>query len=321
MTKFLREHEVAEHFKAMSAAADEAFIAAPYWGKGALEMLSIHRGMPLRVICNLDQVGCNPDVIAELKALGIKVKTHRRLHAKIYGTAHAVIVGSSNVSSYGLTVDGREDAGWIEASLLSCEQGIIAAAHALFNELWKSPEARNVTKADIDAARSARTNSAFFAPPFDKTLLAACRTNPEAFANVYVAVYDSELSAEASRRLEEVKNIAQPPKKGLTASDFTKARGYQLGGIREGAWLLDLSCKRVGKYHGCSYSPGLSLKLKGDNRDLVITLRRPVEIGGRKFLVSAGEARILEENAHRILHKARGRVLPVRKVLRLIPEL
>lgn len=316
--KFLREYEVAEQFKAIAEEAGEAFIAAPYWGNGAIEILSIHSGMPLRVICNLDQVGCNPDVIAELKAIGIKIKTHPRLHAKIYGTTRAVIVGSSNVSSNGLAIEGSAAAGWIEANLLSNDPEIVSATHRLFGDLWNSPEARKVKKADITAAKLARAKSGFFAPIFGKTLLAAYHAQPEAFANVYVAPYDSGLSSGASRLVKAVKEGAQPPENGLSSSDFKKADGYQIKGIPEGAWLLDLSCKRAGKYHGSWQATGLRLKPDGNEQEVVIALRRTVEIGGKKFPVGANEARILEANAHRILDKARGYVLPLSEVLRII---
>ena|ERR1700754_3027088 len=105
MAKLLREYSVAQEFKAAKKKAKNAFIAVPFWGKGAVKTLALRKGDPIRIVCNLDHPGCNPEVIEEIKyRLKIRVRTHPRLHAKIYGTEHSAIIGSSNVSTNGLTV-------------------------------------------------------------------------------------------------------------------------------------------------------------------------------------------------------------------------
>jgi PLD-like domain len=84
-------------------------VAVPFWGRGGVQSLGLQRGSNVRIICNLDHPGCNPNVFEELCVLEIEVKTHRRLHAKICVTPTIAIVGSSNVSTNGLTVEGAGD--------------------------------------------------------------------------------------------------------------------------------------------------------------------------------------------------------------------
>src|SRR4051812_16745180 len=96
--ELLREHQLAPAFRKALKAAGEGVIAVPFWGKGAAKLLGLDSEGDVRVICNLDQPGCNPYVIEALRDLKIKVKTHPRLHAKIYATEALAIVGSSNAS-------------------------------------------------------------------------------------------------------------------------------------------------------------------------------------------------------------------------------
>lgn len=81
MVNISRESEIAPTFRKAARRASQIDIAVPFWGNGAIKALNLTKGQPVRIICNLDQPGCNPAVIAVIRDLGIKVKTHFRLHA------------------------------------------------------------------------------------------------------------------------------------------------------------------------------------------------------------------------------------------------
>jgi phosphatidylserine/phosphatidylglycerophosphate/cardiolipin synthase-like enzyme len=182
MLRLLREHEVAAKFRKERERANEAVVAVPFWGKGAASTLGFSQGIPVRVLCNLAQPGCNPDAIDEVRKLGIKVRSHARLHAKIYATGHVAIVGSSNVSTNGLTEEGAAARSWIEANVVSDDPTFVAGVLALFEKIWDDPETKPVRKSDIEAARKARLNwPAPIAALGKKTLFAACRDHPDDF--------------------------------------------------------------------------------------------------------------------------------------------
>lgn len=194
MQRLLREHEAAKEFKRARKKATSSVIAVPFWGKGAVSTLGLHVGPPTRIICNLDSIACNPEIINQIRKLGINVRTHLRLHAKIYATENLVIVGSSNVSTNGLTVEGSALKGWIEANVATDEPELVAEVIALFQTIWNDDETRKMLAKDIKAALAARAAQ----PPIvggngSKTLLASCRNRPGDFGSVYVAAYDQGL--------------------------------------------------------------------------------------------------------------------------------
>lgn len=307
MLRLLREHQVAAEFRKARKRSLKAVVAVPFWGKGAASTLGFSKGIPVRVLCNLGQPGCNPDAIDEVRKLGIEVRTHPRLHAKIYATNHVAIVGSSNVSTNGLTVEGAAAKGWIEANVSSDDPKFLADVFALFEQIWRDPETKPVRKSDIEAARKARLNwPAPVAALGKKTLFAACRERPDNFRSVYVAAYTFCLGDNGKRLLKQVRTGAQPPKPGLSPSDFRKAGGYQFSGIPEGAWLIGLDCRLPNnpRFAGCSKASGLRLKADGEE-DLTIVIPGAVEMSGygKRLRISAAEKDSLVKSANSILRR------------------
>jgi hypothetical protein len=322
MQRLIREHEVAATFKRARKTGVSAVIAVPFWGKGAVSTLGLRKGPTTRVICNLDSVACNPEVIDDIRNLGIEVRTHPRLHAKIYATESFAIVGSSNASTNGMTVEGAGSKGWIEANIASSDPELVADVIALFDMIWGDGETRKVRTSDIEAARRAREAH----PPIigglgNKTLFAACRDRPDDFRAVFVAVYDQGLGKGGLRALSAVKKGAAAPAPGLTAGDFRNAWGYQYDDILPGAWLVDLNCKRADKarYTGCARATGLRLRVEGET-DLTIALPGMVRLveGGPGMRVSAAEKASLVKNAARILSKSKGGLVPLRDAIRIM---
>lgn len=122
----LREGEMSTHFRKLSKADSMVAVAAPFWGSGAAKKLGLSkkdRGRA-RILCNLDQTGCNPRAIKKLFDLGLKIRSHPRLHAKIYAASKFAIVGSSNVSNNGLPEMERAHLASIEANVLCTDQNL-----------------------------------------------------------------------------------------------------------------------------------------------------------------------------------------------------
>lgn len=131
--------------------ADEIRIAVAFWGKGALSQLGgLQNAKSIKVICNLDSGACNPSELRKVLAVA-PVRTHERLHAKVYWTPQAVIVGSSNASTNGLWGEGGALDGWREANILSTDPALIADVKAWFDARWD--ETREVTEELLRSAQ------------------------------------------------------------------------------------------------------------------------------------------------------------------------
>ena len=116
-------------------------------------MLGIGGGQQSQIACNLQSSACNPYVIEDLKnAQGVTVRSHPRLHAKIYATNKFAIIGSSNASSNGLAIEGPPES-WIEANVISDDPATVRSAFALFQEIWDSPETSKITSAALTEAK------------------------------------------------------------------------------------------------------------------------------------------------------------------------
>lgn len=320
---FFQASDLAPAFKAALRRDREAVIAVPFWGKGAIASLGLKRGSPVRIICNLSHPGCNPDVIEELIDLGIPVRTHRRLHAKIYVTPGLAIVGSSNVSSNGLNVEGTAAAGWIEANLASRDPDVIDEVTSFFETLWEDrSETRRIRPADIEAAREARKRVKPFLiePPRSRTLLDAVREAPDVFASVYIAAYSDRLSKGARDQVKAVREGALPPRSGIDASDFRKADGCQFELVPQDAWLINLDCRnpKEPRYRGCAKTTGLRFARGDHEYDLAIVIPGMIRIGGRSYPVREDDERQLVAASKRILKVAGDRLLPIADLLRLL---
>ncbi|MEP9369987.1 phospholipase D family protein [Xanthobacter sp. VNH20] len=119
--QFLDEKDALTEITAMLATASHAKLAVAFWGKDARERLGVGRsGFDVRIICNLDSGACNPDEIGAIIKLLPKerVFSDPRLHAKVYWTPKAAVIGSSNASTNGLAVEGAELGSWAEANIL-----------------------------------------------------------------------------------------------------------------------------------------------------------------------------------------------------------
>jgi hypothetical protein len=325
MLELLREHEVGPRFRKIKKDASEVVVAVPFWGKGAIKMLGLDNGKKARIICNLSSMACNPYVIeALMKQKAVNVRSHPRLHAKIYVGPNFGIVGSSNASTNGLTEEGDAAKGWIEANILSNDPHLVAKALNLFEGLWTSEEAGPIRAAALKRAKTAYDNRPPNSVPTNAaTLLAACDENPSLFQSVFVAAHDENIGPNAKRMMASLKNDSAAPKANLTAADFKSAWGYQFGqDTPEGSWLIDLSCRtKRTRITGCARVTGLVLKVK-DEFDLMLAVpgvvRSPVD--GRRLPISAKEKQVLVEHASLILKRTNASFVSLPKVLQWIKQ-
>jgi len=325
-TELLREHALAPAFRSALRRTQAGDIAVPYWGAGALRLLELDKGARLRIVCNLDQPGCNPWVIEELLALKIEVKSHRRLHAKIYTTEDMAIVGSSNASTNGLTDEGKRARGWVELNVMSTKPGFVRDVQAEFEEIWDSDECKQVRPIHIKRAKDRRRDMPAFGPilPYDQSLFDAVRATPEAFAHVYLALYTADLSKNAKTVLKNFQdNAVEPPASGFDTGSLRKAWGYQFEAMPIPAWLIDFSYKRTPRFVGTARSLDLALKVPpGDDGkpqyDLTPAVRSPIVAGGRRFQVTQAEKNLLVRHADALLKKATDRPMPIVAALKII---
>lgn len=326
--RLLREHQLAPEFRKALRRAKSGDIAVPFWGVGAVKLLGLDKGYRLRVVCNLDHPGCNPFVIEALRKMKVKVRSHGRLHAKLYTTEELAIVGSSNASSNGLTVEGKDAQGWIELNVSSRDAEFVTGVRDEFQTLWDSEETIPVRAADIKRAKAQRNRLPSFNSLFSDnvSLFEAVRKAPDAFADVYVAIYDDDLSQCAKSQLGKFQDEAAGlPKSGFDASSIKNAWGYQLKGIPGPAWLIDISCKgKAPRYVGTARLLGLRFAVTNSDgepeNDLTPALRRTIVIAGQKFRPSLEERALFERHAKAILKRAGGKLLPLVTAVALIDK-
>ncbi len=117
--KLLDETDALSEIRELLRQSDTARLAVAFWGKGAIERLGLDRsGLSIKILCNLDSGACNPTELRRIQALpGITLKSHPSLHAKVYWTPHAAVVGSSNASANGLALEDEAASGWREANV------------------------------------------------------------------------------------------------------------------------------------------------------------------------------------------------------------
>jgi len=99
--KLLTGQKIWERITHLASSTGQAWVAVPYFGKGAAKMLPLSAGSILvtrfeRSAIRAGQV-C-PDDVIELLKRGVMVFNQPSLHAKIYAFRKVVILGSSNAS-------------------------------------------------------------------------------------------------------------------------------------------------------------------------------------------------------------------------------
>lgn len=208
----------------------EGRFAVAFWGAGAGVDLGITlMGARAKVICNLATGGTNPQAIRQLMDAGVQVRQRDDLHAKVYLFPDGAVLGSSNASSNGLSMQGGECSGWTEANLLTAEPCVLGELGTWFDQHWEA--AREVTEDDLAAAWNAwsRRRRHVPRPPVfkDEDLLAMLARNPDAFDGdrLYLVVYSS--------------NMDQDGRDAVAAAQERRGMGAELDGFQDWDSLPD----------------------------------------------------------------------------------
>ena len=233
MLKFLLGRDVAKRVRASLDSGESADLAVAFWGRGACERLGIARGRNIRIICNLDHIGTNPDEIEKIRDYGIKIKKCDNLHAKIYFCKKFAIVGSSNASTNGLFEEDGESGGWIEGNAMTDEVGFLEQVGAFFNQLWE--KSSYISTEDIVNARVIRKRYCTI-PAERNGIFKSCIKFPYEFSNYYIVCYNKNLSERASV-IYDNQFLMQ---NDIDCIPHDKLGAYELGNIKEGAVLIDL---------------------------------------------------------------------------------
>lgn len=201
-------------------------MAVAFWGEGAAEDLGLlKKREAATVICNLKMGGTNPKEIRALRDGGVRVSQCDTLHGKVYLFDRLVIVGSSNASANGLSLQGTELSGWHEANLVSDNPDVYADASGWFDNL----PAKEIEEEDLVAAEDAwsrrRRAGIDRRPknnplPKNMTLVNALRKYPEKFTGqrIYLCAFSEWMDADGDRAFAQAKRIA----KSEIGADYSK---------------------------------------------------------------------------------------------------
>ena len=131
--------------------AEKIRCAVAFWGKGASQLLGKNLKKDIKIICNLQSGGTNPNEIGRIfNKTGSHIRQNDKLHAKIYWTECGVIIGSSNFSGNGINF-GTMDNGNDEANILVTDNKIIHEVDRWFNNHWN--KALKISIDEIEEAK------------------------------------------------------------------------------------------------------------------------------------------------------------------------
>lgn len=201
---FVTSSEYQEVVTSISEEDGELLVAVAFWGRGADSIIKPRLGQTVKLICNLASGATNPDVIDALRnKKGISLRQHDRLHAKVIVGGRRALVGSANLSSNGLNLEGSEISGWEEAGLVTADSKQVGAIKEWFTMMWA--ESRPIRESEVEEARrkwkerratrvkkgSLHSRSGF--------LLERLSREDLADRQIYLAIYGDWLSDEAKR--------------------------------------------------------------------------------------------------------------------------
>jgi hypothetical protein len=236
-------------------------IAVAFWGQPAPKILGLlDKNESPEIICNLKMGGTNPEAIEELLNSGITVFQSDELHGKVYLFDSEAIVGSSNASANGLSLQDGEASGWHEANILVSEPPILNQISAWLDKLPR----RKITSDDLAAAKEAwsrrRRVAGILGPPSKINLIDALRSRPSDFKGrrIFVCVYSEGLSTAGEKSLKFARKEAGPLSDSIDGfewddlPDFADLICFQQTGKRrfshDGLWHMPEVREEITKY-------------------------------------------------------------------------
>jgi len=139
---------------------------------------------------------------------GIHVFQCDTLHAKVYLFDGQVIIGSSNASANGLSLQGGEVSGWIEANVISDEPAFYEEVSKWFEKLaMQIIEEDDLKKAEEIWSRRRRRSLIQWPPGI--TLIDALKLDPASFKRrrIYLCAFSEEMDAAGVKALEKARRV------------------------------------------------------------------------------------------------------------------
>ena len=206
--EFLSNSNYYSQVKKIFTNNDNIDIAVAFWGENAIKLFKDISDKKIRIICNIESGACNPKVLKKLlKISNVKLKTNKRLHAKVLLQNSQAIIGSANISANGLSFENSEQTGWIETGVLTTNKQLLKKTKTWYDEIWE--ESSKITQEIIKNAeinwKKRRTNR-----PLTNgkgSLLDIAFKDIEKFTdrNIYFAIYrNANLSNEATNTFNQV---------------------------------------------------------------------------------------------------------------------
>lgn len=151
---FLTGTAIQQAVQAIMSRPGDVMAAVSYWGKhgekrtGLKSKENPHRA---RIICDLDDVACNPFAIAGLRIRQIRVKTLPGLHAKVWISGDDVIVGSANASGAALPRKPNDSKANVEAAFEIHDRERAQVVREWFNARWD--DADEISNTHLERAK------------------------------------------------------------------------------------------------------------------------------------------------------------------------
>lgn len=239
--------ELKEAVEASNENKNKVRFAVAFWGKGIIEDLSIDPANT-EIVCNLSMGGTNPDVIEELLTRGAVVRHSNQLHSKLYLTDSIGVIGSSNASANGLSMEGEECSGWLETNIVfSAEEDgeLYGDAETHFKSIWTAATPLCGSDDPVlakarDAWKKKRHSNPFIGVEEGESLLWHIKNKPEVLEDgheVYIVISRGEGSKEYWSQLSK----EQKKFDGNTGSaEESKLDAYEdFEDLPEDAFLID----------------------------------------------------------------------------------
>lgn len=208
--------------KSISEEDGELLAAVAFWGRGADSIIKPRLGQSIKLICNLASGATNPEVIDALRnRKGISLRQHDRLHAKVIVGRRRALVGSANLSSNGLNLEGGEISGWEEAGLVTADPKHLGAIKEWFNWMWG--ESRPITDAEVEDARrkwkERRATRVEKGSPNSRNGFLFERLGCEELVDrrIYLTIYSGWISDEAKRAYRKYEEMLMGQKASKSA--------------------------------------------------------------------------------------------------------
>ncbi|WP_413205872.1 phospholipase D-like domain-containing protein [Rhodospirillum sp. A1_3_36] len=327
MSKILTERDTAPTFKKLyETEENRALIAVAFWGQGASEALGLNQGIKSKILCNLESGCTNPEEIRKLIQYGHTVRTNKILHSKIYITGESAIIGSSNASSNGLCLNKTESESWLETNILLEDEASVEHAKNRFIELWDNENTNTITMESLRESEEKwklrRKNTPLPLNSEIPDLFEDFNQNEEIFSNVYISIYDTDISEEAKRYSKHlIKDIKtrtkEEPTESKKGSPFWT---YQIENLKENELLIDINIKNGRRPKKANYLKVIlsEQEIPKENQKISITMKidylQPIE-NGRCYKLTKEQSKELIEASKTIFYEEEKEKIPLREVI------